>query len=486
MCGPPPNLTENEWKSMGYTLIECYRSNNKTTIKIQFCRVYNGYGFLTEWGDTGEYYFNYKSRCIPNDKYWDDRVQLGRNAVWGTNSAFSKRQRQSPYLPKPSVPPLIDNKIWFVENSLECAIHNLWHCAAQMILMNGVQTYFNDNDTDKSEFKYVMNHGSSAFDKEEAVYPYIATLFDSYLTQPIPPNQMVHYPEPGRYFRIKEIRYHPNPRNTLLWLQDQWKKCDGDNTQRSPLLFEYRDKYLRYIEQRNDIIYDQWFVDIAVSLGNMFRIAINGKIVKDLRLSHIYENSRDVFAREKSEDIITENIMMDMEQILSLQELTSNDSHNIKIMLVATRWYYDDTKNAMHCKHRCLTNIEEFWQEIVAKYNKNWIILFGNLAHLTFKTQYNLMRNVDIMIGQHGAVFAWSLIFNTHKQNQKLFEISIPNAPLHSEHWAKMLNIKGYHEHICKDCCRFRMQDWKDCIKSRVDVTLCLNEIDQLLDDNNG
>ena len=292
----------------------------------------------------------------------------------------------------------------------------------------------------------------------------------------------MNYPEPGKYFRIKEVRYHPNPRNTLLWLQDQWKKCDTDNTQRSPLLFEYRDKYMAYVEQRGDIIYDEWFIDIASSMGNMFRIAMNGKIMKDLRLSHIYDNSRDVFAREKKEDIITENIMMNMGQISTLQQLVSNHNHNIKLMFVATRWYYDDTKKAMHCKHRCLTNIEQFWQAIVDKYNKNWIILFGNLAHLTYKTQYNLMRNVDIMIGQHGAVFAWSLIFNTYKLNQKLFEISIPHAPLHSEHWAKMLNIKGYHEHFCKDCCKHRMQDWQDCIKSRIDINVSLNEIDQLLD----
>ena len=148
VCGPPSNLTEQEWKSKGYSLIECYRSNNKTQIKIQFCRQYNAYGYLKPYGNhnTTEYFINYKSRCIPNDKYWNNRVEYGRNAKWGIYTLFSKRHKQSLYLPDTNVPFLIDNKIWFVENGLQCANLNLWHCAAQMIIINAIQTYFNGDD----------------------------------------------------------------------------------------------------------------------------------------------------------------------------------------------------------------------------------------------------------------------------------------------------------------------------------------------------
>ena len=61
-----------------------------------------------------------------------------------------------------------------------------------------------------------MNYGSSQFNKDAAVYPYVNSIFDSYLTQPILQNELSKYPEPGKYFRIKEIRYHPNQEYVAL------------------------------------------------------------------------------------------------------------------------------------------------------------------------------------------------------------------------------------------------------------------------------
>ena len=120
--------------------------------------------------------------------------------------------------------------------------------------------------------------------------------------------------------------------------------------------------------------------------------------------------------------------------------------------------------------------------EIVRSFaGAEWIGIFGNLAMIPYQLQYNLMRNVDVMIGAHGAVFSWSLVFNSHKMNQKMFEISIPNAPLHNEHWAKMLNIRGYHQHICTTCCQKRMKQWRLCPHSRVNVEDILNELHLLV-----
>ena len=477
LCGPPSDLSPEQWKLKGYSLIECYRSNNKTQIQIQFCRHYNAYGYLIKYGDTNDYYINYQSRCIPNEKYWSQRYQYGWNALWGIYMSFNKRTSQTHSLPKYNVS-YLDNKVWFAENGLQCARGNLWHCSAQMILLNAFQTYLND---DRDDMKYVMNYGSSQFNKDFTVYPYIDTLFNSYVTQPIAVDQLSKYPEPGRHFKIRELRFHPNPRNTLIWLQDQWKKCQYDQTQRSPLLFEFREKYMRYCEQRRKIISNQWIVDIALSLDNMFRIGMNGTVLKDIRLSHIYDNNRDVFIKERN--IITRNIMMDMDLINSLQHMIN--MNNIKIMFIATRWYYQAINKSMHCSHRCLTNIEQLWQKIVKTFDTNWIILFGNLASLSHKIQYNLIRNMDIMIGLHGAVFSWSLIVNSYKKNQKLFEISIPYAPLHSEHWAKMLDIKGYYQHICDKCCFQRQKDWIYCQQSRVNVTLIVYELNNILYNQN-
>ena len=148
-------------------------------------------------------------------------------------------------------------------------------------------------------------------------------------------------------------------------------------------------------------------------------------------------------------------------------------------MLIATRWMYDEDKQEMWCSHRCLTNIDALWRGIVNEFDGDWILIFGNPAALSFKEQYNLMRNVDILVSVHGAIFAWSLIFESHKRNQKMFEISIPDAPLHSEHWARMLGLREdqYHEYHCEDCCAERMENWSLCDRSRINVTRVLSDL---------
>eukprot|EP01084_Bolivina_argentea_P106814 191053_1 len=142
ICGPPLNMPESTWKSKGYSLIECYRSNNETQIKIQFCREYNIYGYLTLYPNTNNYYINYQHRCIPNPIHWNNRYQYGWNALWGIYSAFNKRNKPTIQSPMQNIS-YIDNKIWFVENGLQC-VANLWHCSAQMIIMNAIQTFFGE------------------------------------------------------------------------------------------------------------------------------------------------------------------------------------------------------------------------------------------------------------------------------------------------------------------------------------------------------
>lgn len=389
-----------------------------------------------------------------------------------------------------SVVRLPDNVKWVVSRG-DCN-PNPWHCLAYLLLVwfltfdrdpyNDKWDYIYGNRSDLIHFALTDDH--EYFHSKMALFEIVKSVSESVdlqmpLLNPVlftnniinlytTNDFFVDYSNNFRVFKdsvsflLPNVIYPPSSKWSLYWKRDfsycteepfktQYENIikmdngtrfdennydlvtNGLKFARSPIMYQFRNHLINYFNSK--ILENN---EKIISIFNEMILLHYANVIK---FGNIDRKSYITSKSNQSLDAVTLYHMFEKMYVCDGKDQKTNEWRNNEngqcLRKLKTLVLYSDRHSYNgECFHRCVQNANMLKNRLIKEF-ENVMFVFANLGYLSFDLQYYLIRRCRVMIGMHGASFAWSVLMSS---NQVLVEFQVQKW-WNSIHFAAMLNI---------------------------------------------